>query len=66
MENPNPNTCGVMEGSLPGKCASMAFPYIPMQGSSAERYDQSQALAAGTLSESAVFQGGQEQDELPQ
>ena len=49
MENPNPNTCGVMEGSLPGKCASMAFPYIPMQGSSAERYDQSQALAAGTL-----------------
>ena len=49
MENPNPNTCGVMEGSLPGKCAGMAFPYIPMQGSSAERYDQSQALAAGTL-----------------
>ena len=51
MENPNPNptACGVMEGSLPGKCAGMAFPYIPMQENSAERYDQTQALAAGTL-----------------
>ena len=49
MENVNPNACGVMEGSLPGKCASMAFPYIPMQNPNAERYDQNQALAAGTL-----------------
>ena len=47
--NPNPNACGVMEGSLPGKCAGMAFPYIPMQENSAQRYDQTQALAAGTL-----------------
>jgi len=46
---PNPDTCGVMEGSLPGKCASMAFPYIPMQSYQPERYDQEQALAAGTL-----------------
>ena len=49
MENTNPNTCGVMEGSLPGKCASMVFPYISMQGMNAERYDQTQGLAAGTL-----------------
>ena len=49
MENTNPNACGVMEGSLPGKCANLAFPYIPMQNVNAERYDQSQALAAGTL-----------------
>lgn len=49
MENLNPNACGVMEGTLPGKCASMAFPYVPMQGMNAERYDQTQALAAGTL-----------------
>lgn len=53
MEKPNPNpapgACGVMEGSLPGKCANMAFPYIPMQDNSSERYDQEQALAAGTL-----------------
>ena len=47
--NPNPNACGIMEGSLPGKCAGMVFPYVPMQSSSAERYDQEQALAAGTL-----------------
>ena len=49
MENTNPNACGTMEGSLPGKCASLAFPYIPVQGVNAERYDQAQALAAGTL-----------------
>ena len=49
MENVNPAACGVMEGSLPGKCASMAFPYIPMQNPNAERYDQNQGLAAGTL-----------------
>ena len=49
MENVNPNACGVTEGSLPGKCANMAFPYISMQGMNAERYDQTQGLAAGTL-----------------
>ena len=58
MENPNTNTsantnanaaCGTMEGSLPGKCASMVFPYIPMQNTNPERYDQNQALATGTL-----------------
>lgn len=49
MEITNPNACGAMEGSLPGKCAGMAFPYIPMQPMNAERYDQSQALATGTL-----------------
>ncbi|MCI8680297.1 MAG: spore coat associated protein CotJA [Oscillospiraceae bacterium] len=38
-----------MEGGLPGKCANLAFPYIAMQGMNAERYDQAQALAAGTL-----------------
>jgi len=27
----------------------MVFPYIAMQGTGSERYDQSQALAAGTL-----------------
>jgi len=38
-----------MEGSLPGKCASMVFPYIPMQGNMPERYGQQEGLAAGTL-----------------
>ncbi len=50
MENTTrPDCCGVMEGSLPGKCASMVFPYIPMQCSNPERYDQKEALARGTL-----------------
>lgn len=53
MENVNnsntSNACGVMEGSLPGKCASLAFPYIPMQNTNAQRYDATDALAAGTL-----------------
>ena len=51
MENPNTNpaACGVMDGKLPGSCASMAFPYIPTQISSDDRYTQDQALAAGTL-----------------
>ena len=51
MENPNmkPTACGVMDGSLPGSCASMAFPYIPMQVNTDNRYTQDQALAAGTL-----------------
>ena len=49
MENTKPNACGVMEGSLPGTCANLAFPYIPMQNVNAERYDENQALAAGTL-----------------
>ena len=45
----NQNTCGVMEGSLPGKCASLVFPYIPMQGPVNEMYDQAMALETGTL-----------------
>ena len=49
METTNPNACGAMQGSLPGKCADLAFPYIPMQNTDSERYSQDQALAAGTL-----------------
>ena len=49
MENVTPTACGVMEGSLPGKCAGLAFPYSPVQSRNAERYSQMDALAAGTL-----------------
>ena len=49
MENVIPTACGVMEGSLPGKCAGLAFPYIPVPSRNAERYSQMDALAAGTL-----------------
>ena len=51
MENTNvhPHACVVMEGSMPGTCANLAFPYIPMQNKNAQRYDAADALAAGTL-----------------
>lgn len=38
-----------MDGSLPGRCASLAFPYIPVQCDNPERYDNREALNAGTL-----------------
>lgn len=47
--NNKPGCCGVMEGELPGKCAPMAFPYIPFQCNDPERYENKEALAAGTL-----------------
>lgn len=49
MENMNPNRCPAMEGSLPGKCASLVFPYVSMQSENPERYDAQDGLAAGTL-----------------
>lgn len=45
----NQTTCGVMEGTLPGKCAQMVFPYIPMQESAGQAYSQGEGLTAGTL-----------------
>ena len=49
MENPNIYNCSASEGNLPGKCASLVFPYVPMQSNNTERYDAPDALAAGTL-----------------
>lgn len=44
------NACNVKEGTLPDNdCALMAFPYVPMQGRNAKRYDNRQALERGTL-----------------
>ena len=43
------NTCGQGKGSLPGQCAALVFPYIPMQEKNPPVYEQSQALATGTL-----------------
>ena len=45
----NHSTCGVMEGSLPGQCAQMVFPYVPKQENVAKVYSQGDGLAAGTL-----------------
>ena len=49
MENMKPNCCGMMEGSLPGKCANLVFPYVPMQCENPERYEHQAGLEAGTL-----------------
>ena len=41
--------CSDREGTLPGHCAALAFPYIPVQNQNPKRYDQRQALQQGTL-----------------
>ena len=41
--------CGESAGSLPGACAALAFPYVPMQENDPARYSQSDAMRAGTL-----------------
>lgn len=45
----NMNGCGMGEGTLPGACAPMVFPYIPMQENDPKRYSQNDAMRAGTL-----------------
>lgn len=41
--------CGVQRGKLPGKCAPMAFPYVPVQDNNPVRYSRMEALETGTL-----------------
>lgn len=49
-ENTRPGCCGkASEGTLPGKCAGMVFPYVPMQCQNPERYGQKEGLSRGTL-----------------
>ena len=49
MEAAVSSPCGLACGSLPGKCAPMAFPYIPMQDPNPVRYSRMEALETGTL-----------------
>ena len=51
MENQNPSatTCGSDKGSLPGCCASLAFPFVPMPEPNPVRYSRMEALQTGTL-----------------
>jgi hypothetical protein len=54
MEKPEQNqsgnmNCGVDHGSLPGCCASLAFPFVPMQEPNPVRYSRMEALQTGTL-----------------
>lgn len=50
-QTPTPGTssCQPEDGSLPGCCASLAFPYIPMQETNPPRFSRSEALQTGTL-----------------
>ena len=52
MEKPEMNqtgVCSVGSGSLPGLCAPLAFPYIPMQEKNPVRFSRMEALQTGTL-----------------
>lgn len=52
MERPNQTpggSCGAGMGALPGSCAPLAFPYIPMQEQNPPRFSRAEALQAGTL-----------------
>lgn len=48
-QNSNANSCGPDKGALPGCCAPLAFPYIPMQENNPVRYSRMEALQTGTL-----------------
>lgn len=48
LNKPENTACGVGQGSLPS-CASLAFPYIPMQENNPTRYSRMEALETGTL-----------------
>ena len=42
-------SCSPEDGTLPGCCAPLAFPYIPMQENNPPRFSRSEALQTGTL-----------------
>ena len=48
-EKPDNNGCGKEKGTLPGSCAPMAFPYVPVQERNPPRYNRTEALQTGTL-----------------
>lgn len=47
-KKPSVSCCGG-NGKLPGNCAPLAFPYVPMQECVNEAYDQQAGLDNGTL-----------------
>jgi len=48
-DKPIENACGAGSGTLPGSCAPLAFPYIPMQEKNPVCYSRTEALQTGTL-----------------
>ena len=53
MEKPEMNqpaaSGGADQGTMPGSCAPLAFPYVPMQGPKPTRFSRMEALQTGTL-----------------
>ena len=43
------SACGTGNGTLPGACAPLAFPYVPMQENNPVRFSRMEALQTGTL-----------------
>ena len=48
-QNTPANACSTGSGMLPGLCAPLAFPYIPVQEKNPVRYSRLEALQTGTL-----------------
>lgn len=48
-QNPQISLCPAGNGSLPGPCAPLAFPYVPVQEKNPVRYSRMEALQTGTL-----------------
>ena len=48
-ETVSPSGCSAQQGVLPGACAALAFPFVPMQGKNPKHYDRREALQQGTL-----------------
>ena len=42
-------SCGKDQGSLPGACGALAFPFVPTQQPNPVRYSRMEALQTGTL-----------------
>lgn len=43
------SACGAGNGTLPGACAPLAFPYVPKQENNPVRFSRMEALQTGTL-----------------
>lgn len=48
-ETPSQQRCPNGTGTLPENCAHLAFPFVPMQGTNPQRYNNREALQRGTL-----------------
>lgn len=49
MKTTSPASCGEDQGSLPGACGALAFPFVPTQQPNPVRYSRMEALQTGTL-----------------